>query len=73
MDTKAYKIALSPFSILSRIGVSMSIGLGAGFTISPFIAMVDRAIIENISGKRCQWVSLSRSVRKLYGAPLAYI
>jgi hypothetical protein len=36
---------------LSKIGIASTIGLVSGATVSPFIAMVDRAIIENISGK----------------------
>jgi len=33
------------------MGLVSSIGLFAGATITPFIAIVDRAIVENISGR----------------------
>jgi len=50
-----------------------SIGLFAGATITPFIAIVDRAIVENISGRCNQWVSIGRSLTKLTSSPIQFI
>jgi hypothetical protein len=36
--------------ILGRLGVATALGVFSGATISPAIAIVDRAIIENLSG-----------------------
>ena len=45
----------------------------AGMTITPFIAIVDRAIVENISGRCNQWVSIGRSLTKLTSNPVQFV
>jgi hypothetical protein len=35
--------------------------------------MVDRAIIENISGKNSQWASLGRSLRHFSRGPMTFL
>lgn len=42
-------------------------------TITPFIAIVDRAIVENISGRCNQWVSIGRSLTKLTSNPVQFV
>ena len=60
-------------SLFTRLCMSTGIGLFSGATISPAIAMVDRAIIENISGKNSQWKSLGNSVSELAANPFRFL
>ena len=50
-----------------------ALGTFSGATISPAIAMVDRAIIENISGKNTQWASLYNSISDFFKNPFMYL
>lgn len=60
-------------NILQKVGLVSSIGLFAGASVTPFIAMVDRAIVENISGRCNLWVSLGRSLNKLTSNPVRFV
>lgn len=60
-------------SLFSRLVMVTGIGLFSGATISPAIAMVDRAIIENISGKNSQWRSLGNSCKELAANPFRFL
>ncbi len=60
-------------NIMTKVGVASCIGLTSGAAVSPFIAMVDRAIIENISGKNSQWASLGKSIRQFASGPLSFV
>ena len=60
-------------NILTKLGIASCIGLTSGAAVSPFIAMVDRAIIENISGKNSQWASLGKSIKTFARGPLSFL
>ena len=59
--------------ILKKVGLAASFGLLAGASVSPFIGIVDRAIVENISGKNSLVRSLKRSTYNLAKNPFRFV
>lgn len=63
----------TPTTILRRIGLDCASGALAAFTVAPIILTVDKAVVENSSGKSTIAKSVASSVKSLAFSPLKYI
>ena len=67
------KSSRQKIGIIPKLGIATSLGVFSGATISPAIAMVDRAIIENLSGVNTQSKSLKNSATELLRNPFRFV
>ncbi|USW54203.1 hypothetical protein Slin15195_G075220 [Septoria linicola] len=60
-------------NLSSRLMVDAGCAAAAGFLVAPIVSMVDKAIMENASGKRPLMQSIKASVSQLLFRPHAYV
>ena len=60
-------------SIFGRLGMATVLGSISGASISPAIATVDRAIVENLSGATTQTASLVKAVKEFSHNPVTFV
>ncbi|KAI5365991.1 hypothetical protein Slin14017_G036310 [Septoria linicola] len=79
VDTMASKVAEKDIkdwntkNLSSRLMADAGCAAAAGFLVAPIVSMVDKAIMENASGKRPLMQSIKASVSQLLFRPHAYV
>jgi len=61
------------YPLTQRLPLESLIGLTAGFTVAPFVAMVDKAIIQSSAGQSTLLNSLATSGKLLAFKPLSFL
>nr|CCA22608.1 conserved hypothetical protein [Albugo laibachii Nc14] len=62
-----------PFALSKRLGVDVMAALLASLNVSPFIAIIDRGIIENANGSRPLFANIKHLLISFFTNPLQFV